>query len=105
MFAVGFIKYQLFPYIMRIKYHEPLGDPDNQQDPLPENWQELSAIADGSPRKFGVVEQEKLYRSGIVWPHQVGGLHHDYGIRHIVTLIDGDWLQQFDDDERITFVV
>jgi hypothetical protein len=87
---------------MRIKYHEPLGDPNNKQDPLPENWKELSAIADWKPRKFGIVEQDKLYRSGVVWPHQVEGLHRDYGISHIITLIDGDWLQQFYDDERIT---
>src|SRR3989338_5539343 len=87
---------------MRKKYHEPLGDPNNKQDPLPENWQELSAIADEKPKKFDVVERNRLYRSGIVWPHQVEGLHRDYGISHIITLIDGDWLQKFYDDGEIT---
>ena len=87
---------------MRIKHHEPLGDKNNKQDPLPENWQELSAIADGKPKKFGVVERDRLYRSGIVWSHQIEGLHREYGISHIIALIDGDWLQQFYEDERIT---
>lgn len=87
---------------MRIKYHEPLGDPNNKQDPLPENWRKLSATAGAMPDNFGIVEKGKLYRSAIVWPHQVKNLYKDYKIAHIIVLIDGEWLQQFYDDPEIT---
>ncbi len=87
---------------MIIKYHEPLGDPNSKQDPLPENWREISATATIMPENFGVVEKGKLYRSAIVWPHQMEKLHNDYKINHIISLIDGDWLQQFYNDAVIT---
>jgi len=87
---------------MRIKYHRLQGVPIDKQDPLPENWRELSKIANGKPEKFGVVEPNKLYRSAVVWPRQVEDLYEDYGVCNIITLIDGDWLKQFYDDERIT---
>ena len=74
------------------RYHEPLGDPEHKQDPLPDNWRELAARAGSMPKNFGVVEHKKLYRSAIVWPSQVEGLHANYGINHFITLMDGDWL-------------
>ena len=80
---------------MLVKYHEPYGNPENQQDTLPENWQEFAATADDLPIKFGVVEPEKLFRSGIIWPHQVEKLKRQYGIVHIISLIPGDWLSKF----------
>jgi len=88
--------------IVKIKYHEPLGSPNNKQDPLPENWRELSAIAGAMPENFGIVEKDKLYRSAIVWPHQVNKLYKDYKISHMIVLIDGAWLEQFYDDWKIT---
>lgn len=87
---------------MRIKYHGPLGDPNNKQDPLPENWRKLSAVAGAMPENFGIVAKGKLYRSAIVWPHQVDTLYKNYKICHIIILIDGDWLQQFYDDPKVT---
>ena len=87
---------------MRIQYHQPYGSPENQQDILPENWQELVAKADSLPIKFGMVNPQKLFRSGIIWPHQVRILQGQYNIAHIISLIPGDWLSQFYDDTSIT---
>ncbi len=47
---------------MIIKYHEPLGDPNSKQYPLPENWREISVTATIMPENFGVVEKGKLYK-------------------------------------------
>ena len=87
---------------MRIKYHEPYGNPEEKQDSFPENNNNLVVKANKKPKNFGVVEESKLYRSAIIWPHQARKLQEDYGIQHIITLIDGDWLQEFYDDEEIT---
>lgn len=87
---------------MLIRYHEPLGNPEEAQDPLSNDW-EIEASKDGNrPRRFGVVEENKLYRSGIVWPHQVRRLQQDYGIVHIISLLEGDWLREFYDAPEIT---
>ena len=87
---------------MLIKHHEPLGDPNQKQDPLPENWKEIAAEAGIIPIRFSVVEDEKLYRSGIVWPQQLKRLKEKYGIAHIVSLMEGDWLSEFYEDPSIT---
>jgi len=87
---------------MKVKYHEALGDPANKQDPLPENWQEISARTEGEPCNFGIVEEGKLYRSGIVWQSNVEWLYKTHNIRNIITLVDGDWLTRYYDDPRIT---
>ena len=80
---------------MLVRHHEPLGDPSKKQDPLPENWESIAADAGHLPNNFGTVEPGKLYRSGIVWPNQVRKLKEDFGIEHIISLLDGDWLQDF----------
>lgn len=87
---------------MLIKHHEPLGNPKEAQDPLPENWKELAAQKGKIPKRFGVVEEGKLYRSGIVWANQVRKLHEDYGIANIVSLLEGNWLREFYDSSEIT---
>ena len=87
---------------MLITYHKPLGDPKKTQDSLPNNWKELAKKGGDIPRRFNVVEEGKLYRSGIVWPHQVKKLQTDYGVEHIISLLDGDWLEEFYDDPFIT---
>ena len=86
---------------MLIKYHKPLGNPEKAQDPLPHNWRELAKKDGDRPKRFGVVEEGRLYRSGIVWSHQVKKLQEDYGIVHIISLLDGDWLRDFYDDAEI----
>ena len=88
---------------MLIEYHKPLGDLWNKQDPLPSNWRELAAkTCTKLPRKFSRVDEGKLYRSGIPWPHQVRHVRSVYGIKHVVSLIDGDWLQEFYTDPNMT---
>ena len=87
---------------MLITHHKPLGNPDEAQDPLPNNWRELATQDGTKPIRFGIVEEGKLYRSGIVWTHQVRKLQEDYGIVHIVSLLDGDWLREFYEDAEIT---
>ena len=87
---------------MLIKHHEPLGDPNQKQDHLPENWKEIAAEAEIIPIRFSVVEDGKLYRSGIVWPQQVQRLQEKYSIAHIISLIEGDWLSEFYEDPTIT---
>lgn len=88
---------------MLVKHHEPLGvRAKKRQDPLPNNWEELASERGDTPKNFGIVEQGKLYRSGIVWPHQVRPLQETYGIRHVISLMEGDWLSQFYDDSSIS---
>ena len=80
---------------MLIKHHEPLGNPEEAQDQLPNDW-EAKASQDGDiPKRFGVVEEGRLYRSGIVWSYQVRELQKAYGIVHIVSLLDGNWLTRW----------
>ena len=87
---------------MLIKHHEPLGDQNQRQDPLPENWKEIAAEAGITPVRFAAVEIGKLYRSGIVWPKHVLRLQEKYGIAHIISLIEGDWLSEFYEYPSIT---
>ena len=87
---------------MLIRYHTPHGNPENQQDTLPANWQEIAVNAGELPIKFGVVDPEKLFRGGMIWSHQVERLKRQYGITHIISLISGDWLSQFYDNPDIT---
>lgn len=85
---------------MFTRYHEPLGN--NPQDPLPTNWQELEKQACDMPRNFGVVKEQVLYRSGIVYPKQIKTLRVLYWIRHIISLIHGDWLKVHYDNTGVT---
>ena len=88
---------------MLIKHHEPLGDPNQRQDPLPKNWKDIAGAEAGFiPVRFAAVEVGKLYRSGIVWPQQVHRLQEKYGIAHIISLIEGGWLSDFYEDPSIT---
>jgi len=80
---------------MLIKHHEPYGTKENQQNPLPKNWRELAAKTGIKPKRFGIVEEGKLYRSGIIWPPQIPWLQENHGIVHIVSLLEGDWLQDY----------
>lgn len=72
----------------------PLGDPLHQEDTLPKNWKQIAARAGPFPKNFGIVKEDYLYRSAIIWPHQVEALKQ-IGIKHIITLIPGDWLSAF----------
>ena len=84
-------------------HHTPLGNiQEPAQHPLPHNWIDLARNAGQVPDNFGVVDPGKLYRSAVVWPHQVLYLREEFGIRHILTLIDGDWLAGFYREERVT---
>lgn len=83
-------------------YHNPLGDPNNKQDPLPENLREITGEANSLPNRFSPVDDGKLYRSGIVWAYQIPRLQNQYGIAHIISLIEGDWLSKFYNDSSIT---
>ncbi len=87
---------------MRIKHTEPLGVFENIQDPLPTNWREISKNAGKFPKNFGVIEKGKLYRSGVIWPKQVKNLFSSYGIENVITFLDGDWLEDFYESEKIT---
>ncbi|MBI2647495.1 hypothetical protein HYW99_03390 [Candidatus Woesearchaeota archaeon] len=87
---------------MLIRHHKPLGKPEEAQDPLPKDWKVETSKDGNRPRRFGVVEENKLYRSGIVWSHQVRELQKDYGIVHIISLLDGEWLREFYDTPEIT---
>lgn len=87
---------------MIITRHEPLWNPNNLQDPLPTNWKEIATKEWPMPKNFGVVKQWVLYRSAIIFPHQVETLKTQLWIRHIISLIHGDWLEEFRDDASIT---
>lgn len=78
------------------------GDSLEAQDPLPDNWEELAEKAGERPIKFNSVSGKHLYRSGMVWPKQVKFLEKTYGIKNIISLIDGDWLAEFYGDDKIT---
>lgn len=75
------------------RYHEPLGNYEGRQDPLPINWREISESAPHFPDALATVTRRKLYRSAIIWPKQIPFLQEKYGIKHIVSLISGDWLE------------
>lgn len=83
-------------------YHEPLWNPNNIQDPLPKNWEELSKKSWALPENFWVVQEWKLYRSAIVYPQQVRSLQALHWIEHIISLIDWDWLKEFYNHPTIT---
>ena len=68
---------------------------------MPENWQDIAAKAGKMPKRFGVVESGKFYRSGMIWPRQVDTLQKELGIKNIVSLIGGNWLHEFYADEDI----
>lgn len=87
---------------MLVRYHEPYGDPERPQHPLPENWEEIASKAGRKPKRFGVVDPRKLYRSGIIWSHQVPILQEEYNIKNIISLIEGNWLKDFYEDKEIT---
>lgn len=42
------------------------------------------------PRRFGVVEEGRLYRSGRVTPEQLQTLHEKYGVRTVLSLLNPD---------------
>ncbi len=86
---------------MVIQCHKPHGSPENQQHPLPANWKDIASKASNRPARFGVVDPDKLYRSGMIWPHHVNTLQEDYQIKHIISLLDGDWLKEFYNDNSI----
>lgn len=87
---------------MLIEHHDAYGNPEEKQHPLPENWEVLAFHANKLPKRFGVVKEGKLYRSGIVWPHQIKNLKKDYGIAHVISLIEGNWLDEFEYDPDVT---
>lgn len=72
------------------------------RDPLPANWRELEAKAGPLPENLKVVVPGKVYRSGIVFAHQVPNLQRELGIRHVIALLPGDWLDSLRDDPTIT---
>jgi len=82
------------------RYHEALGD--RPEDPLPKNWKVIADNSGDMPERFGVVEQGRFYRSAMIWSHHISKLQKDYGIEHIVSLVDGDWLSNWYDDSGIT---
>jgi len=86
---------------MLIRYHEPYGNLEEAQHPLPSNWRELASKAGKKPVKFGVVDPGKLYRSGMIWPHHVKWLQESHDIKNLVSLVDGDWLSEFYEDQSI----
>jgi len=87
---------------MLIRHHEPLGNlTEKPQDPLPENWKELAGKSGHIPARFDIVDEDKLFRSAIVWPHQVKHLRDNYGISNIVSLMDGDWLSEFYENSEV----
>ncbi len=86
---------------MLVRYHKPFGDSDHKEHPLPENWQDIERHAGLMPIRFAPVDDNKLYRSGIVWSHQIPVLQDKYGIHHIVSLMDGDWLNKDYDNPSI----
>ena len=88
---------------MLVRHHEPLGNRiRKRENPLPDNWEELVSRVGDTPKNFGIVEQGRLYRSGIVWPHHVRPLKEKYGIGHFISLMEGDWLSQFYDNPSIS---
>jgi protein tyrosine/serine phosphatase len=87
---------------MLIKYHEPYGDPNEKQDPLPRNWREIELNASFLPLNFDVVEDSRLYRSGIIWAKQIPILQEIFDIKHIISLVPGDWLESYYDSLDIT---
>ena len=40
------------------------------------------------PRRFAIVDAGRLYRSGEVTPQHLARLHHEYGIRRVISLLD-----------------
>ena len=87
---------------MLIKQHEPFGDPNHKEHPLPENWQKIAEQDGLMPVRFAAVDEGKLYRSGIVCPRQIPALQDRYGINHIISLMDGDWLEDYYKTPRVT---
>lgn len=84
------------------RYHEPIWNINNIQDPLPNNWKELSLQQWNIPENFGTIDPGKLYRSAIIYPHQIKILQARFQIWHIISLIDGDWLEEYYDNSEIT---
>jgi len=83
---------------MLIRYHEPYGTVRldlKMRHTLPKNWKALESRAKEMPKKFDVIDQGKLYRSGIVWPKHVKSLQEKHGVVHFISLIDGAWLREF----------
>ena len=81
-------------YNMRNRHWYPLGDPEKIQDGLPYNWRELEEKAGDMPDRFAQVD-ENLFRSAIPYPKHIATLQERYGIKNIVSLIDGDWLKEY----------
>ncbi len=81
--------------------HTPLGKPELAQDSLPENWKEVYSNSGDLPSNFGVVIDEKLYRSGVILPSHIENLRNRYGIKNIVSLVDRICLDEFEDREDI----
>lgn len=86
---------------MYIRYHEPLGKPWEGKDVVPKNVEELDKVAPLLPVRFSRVD-EKLFRSGLVFPSQITHLRDQYDVRHIVSLLPGDWLSSWYDNPSVT---
>ncbi len=87
---------------MHIRYQEPHGRKEKQTDPLPKNWRNIEAKRGTLPRNFAVVDPGKLYRSEVVFPKQIPRLQEEYGIAHIISLLEGDQLEEYYTDSTIT---
>jgi len=86
---------------MFVRYKDPSWDPEGREFPLEVRWEALSSQADDLPVNFGTVD-DKLYRSGAVFPHQVPALQEEHGVSHIISLVQGFQLTQFYEDPSIT---
>lgn len=78
---------------MIIRYWEPLGHIGDAQDSLPSNWERIQEEQDAYsiPNEFSQVIPG-VFRSSLPWRKQLTHLESEYGIKHVISLLDGDWL-------------
>jgi hypothetical protein len=83
-----------------LKKHFEMEDKGETQHALPENWEDVARNAADLPMLLSSFDEGK-YRGGMVWPKHVKRLQKEFGIRHIVSLMEGDWLNDFYDDPNL----
>jgi len=78
---------------MFTRYHEPYLKPGkSERDILPQNLDGYDSWC--VPRRFRQVD-EKVYASSLILPHHISILRSQYWIKHVISLIHGDWLQEY----------